>query len=1232
MMRRIRKMKRLRFITVFIALCAAVTVVGCGDNKPQPSKIIEGNAVTLSEAWDYALLSDESAADFWVETRTKADYRSDEAGRRAGTVYFETEDGSVYVFADKAETSSETATVYLVGKSGDETAIYAYGTEIGFEGANHATDLKVVFAGGTYYVRLDGNWLKIDGKTAASKSGEFDFFTNKEKKYGVGNAETGTSEHENVAGGTDTAEQLKECLVTLTVDCAEGGAASLSASEVLAGEKVTVTVTPDDESYLPIVTFNGRALTATGENTYELTATVSGKIEVKFARAFNVSGTYAYAAGLYADGDTVTVRSETTGLETIGKDGEFAFRLTPGVHKIIAESARFGTAETTVTVEDADVALSEQFTFDKLAFTDGTTVSGGETTLVDGDYKQFAGVKEKNFFVEATVKRMDNGETVGGIFYNAGSDSHVKILAFEDQSTHNFKIRLTRGKGWDDRSDRDYATDIPFVSRYKLTAVYYGNTLYVGIDDKWTAITAETPHTVVVNNTEFDPASVWNDGDKTFGLLANGASAEGYPIGGIRYGKATEKTVDDCYYTLSVVCADEKVTAALNENKVLKGGKAVLTLAGLTATAIPEVEYDGETLKPVIAGVYEFTAVKSGEVTVTVTYAHIASGSYTYASGLYSDGDTVAVREKQSGALGTAENGSFSIALTDGTYTLVLSSARFADVETVVTVEGDDVAIADALAFTTYRFEDGTKIEGGAITLVNGDYKAFAGMKETNFYAEATVKRMDNGESTSGIYYYSGGDASPVKIMVLDNSGTCKIRVTRGTGWDDRSDRDYATDIPFAVECKLSVVSFGGTLYVGIDGVWTVITADTAYTAPVNNTDFNAASAFGGETEKTFGVFANGASESGFPMSGIRYGKATEATVNDCYYSLSVVCADENVTAALSANKVIKGGKATLTLTGLTEAAIATVTYNGVTLAPVTAGVYEFTATASGEITVTVTYAYIASGTYTYASGLYTDGDTVTVKEKQTGALGTAGNGTFSIALTPGTHTIVLSSARFADVETDVEITSENVAIADALTFTTMKFVGGEAVSGTHEFTDNNQAVYFDGIELADFAVTADYTWLDGETSSGLALKIGGVQYRIFAFDNGGKVKICVRKGTDFWDDRNDLDYATDLDWNPTGAKPWTYTMKVVFNQGVMYVGIDGKFAKITTDTAYTLPLSGSGKGNIAGTEFLNIAAKQIGFVSFGYEYGGAKVTVSNIGFSADAAAAAAEIEAAIAE
>ena len=1203
-------MKRLRFITVLIALCAAVSIVGCGDNKPQPSKIIDGNTVTFTAAWDYALLGADASADFWVETRLAADYRSDEAGRRAGAVYFETEDGSAYVFADKARVDSETATVYMVGKSGEETATYEYATDVEYEGANHATDLKVVFAGGVYYVRIDGSWLKIDDKTAATKSGEFDFFTRKEKKYGVGNAETGASTHENVAGGTDVAEQLKECLVTLSLDCEAGGSATLGVTEALKGEKVTVTVTPADESYLPIVTFNGRALTATGENTYELIATVSGTIEVRFARAFNVSGEYDYAAGLYADGDEVIVRSETAGLETAGKDGEFSFRLTPGEHELKVISARFGEIATTVTVTDADVAISDKFTFDKLAFTDGTTVSGGATTLADGDYKTFAGVKEKNFFVEATVKRMDEGETVGGVFFNAGSDSPVKVLAFEDQLTHNFKIRLTRGKGWDDRSDRDYATDIPFAAEYKLSVAYFGKSLYVGLNDKWTAITAETPHVVVVNNTDFDPASVWNEEVKTFGLLANGVSAVGYPISGVRYGKATEATVDDCYYTLTATCADEKVTAALNETKVLKGGKAVLTLSGLTLAAIPEVEYDGKTLKPTTAGVYEFTATASGAVTVTVIYAHTVSGTYTYASGLYSDGDIVTIKEKSSGALGTAENGAFSIPLVDGAYTLVLASSRYAEIETEATVNGEDVTLSAALTFTTRRFEDGTKIENGAATLVSGEYKAFAGMKETNFYAEAVVKRMDNGESTGGVYYYSGADVSPVKILAFENQEThnFKLRITRGTGWDDRSDRDYATDIPFTVECKLSVAAYGGALYVGLNGVWTKITAETPHTVAVNNADFGAASVWNGETIKTFGLFANGSSESGFPISGIRYGKATEATVDDCYYTLSVVCADEKVTAALSETKVLKGGKAALTLSGLTEAAIATVTYNGETLKPTTAGVYEFTATASGEVTVTVTYAYIASGTYTYASGLYSDGDIVSVKEKQSGALGTAGNGAFSIPLTPGTHTIVLTSARFADAETEVTIEDGNVTIDTALEFTTHRFEDGTKIENGAVTLVNGDYKAFAGMKETNFYAEATVKRMDnGESTSGIYYYSGSdaSPVKIMVLDNGGTCKIRVTRGKG-WDDRSDRDYATEI--------PFAVECKlsVVFFDGTLYVGIDGVWTAITADTAYTAPVNNidfnaasafSGETEKTFGVFAN-GASESGFPMSGIRYG----------------------------
>ena len=81
----------------------------------------------------------------------------------------------------------------------------------------------------------------------------------------------------------------------------------------------------------------------------------------------------------------------------------------------------------------------------------------------------------------------------------------------------------------------------------------------------------------------------------------------------------------------------------------------------------------------------------------------------------------------------------------------------------------------------------------------NGDYEAFAGIALKDFFATTRVKRMDQGESTGGIYYYTEGASSPVKILLLRaDDGTVKIRLTRGTGWDDRSDPGLHDSYPLA--------------------------------------------------------------------------------------------------------------------------------------------------------------------------------------------------------------------------------------------------------------------------------------------------------------------------------------------------------------------------------------------------------------------------------------------------
>ena len=69
----------------------------------------------------------------------------------------------------------------------------------------------------------------------------------------------------------------------------------------------------------------------------------------------------------------------------------------------------------------------------------------------------------------------------------------------------------------------------------------------------------------------------------------------------------------------------------------------------------------------------------------------------------------------------------------------------------------------------------------------------------------------------------------------------------------------------------MSVVSLGDTLHVGVNGTWTAIDRSTSYQEVVHNADFGEATVWNADAVKTFGIFANGASDTGFPVTGIAY-------------------------------------------------------------------------------------------------------------------------------------------------------------------------------------------------------------------------------------------------------------------------------------------------------------------------------------------------------------------------
>lgn len=109
-------------------------------------------------------------------------------------------------------------------------------------------------------------------------------------------------------------------------------------------------------------------------------------------------------------------------------------------------------------------------------------------------------------------------------------------------------------------------------------------------------------------------------------------------------------------------------------------------------------------------------------------------------------------------------------------------------------------------------------------------------------------------------------------------------------------------------------------------------------------------------------------------------------------------------------------------------------TYAGRQISASGLNTYTFKATESGDVTITFTRAYLVEGNYGYADGLYANGDEVTVQSKTAGLFGTAANGKFRIRLPAGTHSVILTSARFEAIGFDVTVREKDVRVTPETT------------------------------------------------------------------------------------------------------------------------------------------------------------------------------------------------------
>ena len=111
------------FLLALSCLVLCMFAAACGTPKSTVvKKVLKGASASFTQAWDYLQLNEEPSANFWMKTTVLSNYRSDERGRRAGTIYFRTDAGETYLFVDKADATVTVATVYMVGRTKDGEA------------------------------------------------------------------------------------------------------------------------------------------------------------------------------------------------------------------------------------------------------------------------------------------------------------------------------------------------------------------------------------------------------------------------------------------------------------------------------------------------------------------------------------------------------------------------------------------------------------------------------------------------------------------------------------------------------------------------------------------------------------------------------------------------------------------------------------------------------------------------------------------------------------------------------------------------------------------------------------------------------------------------------------------------------------------------------------------------------------------------------------------------------
>lgn len=642
------------------------------------------------------------------------------------------------------------------------------------------------------------------------------FSATSEKQLGIGTCSVeGTYRNIeytfNESEVTELIESAKHS-VTVSVNDTTMGNATVSESSVFNGRKITLTVTVNDGYRLVSVTRGGVEIPlgdfTRAENDLTLLLTITGDTVIVVTleaepQKYTVTGSFDYANGLYSVGDTVTVKA---GMETGTvnmTDKTFSIDLYDDTYEIVFTSTRFADVKVSITVNGADVSLTETPTFVMVKLTDMTDVTEdteNKTYTLNGN-RTLAGASTNGAFMIKAAAKWENGNGANG-WWGAGFYIVVDGKGYEiaaDFGADNQCVGLRCLKSYPTQQGdpftlsaigyNDYTLATDPASGVTVGLIFKDGTYSFMVEDK---IICSFGIEAIAQNLRAEYESLFTaTTEKQLGLSTRGPEAT---FGNIEY------TFDENAVATLIAGAQHSVTASVNDttmgsttvskNPAPYGTNVELTITVNDGYRLVSVTRDSAVISLDAferdGNVYTLTLAIAGDTAIVVVLEaepqkHTVTGSFDYANGLHSAGDTVTVKAGTETGTVDMTAKTFSIDLYDGTYEIVLTSTRFADAKVNVTVSGGAIT-ADKATFSIVKFVETDVIANADRTFTVGVvndaiHKTLSGAATDSVNGNSfAVKAFAKWTGTAGGWHGAG-------FYVETSSGGYEIGVDFGGAW-----------------------------------------------------------------------------------------------------------------------------------------------------------------------------------------------------------------------------------------------------------------------------------------------------------------------------------------------------------------------------------------------------------------------------------------------------------------